>query len=131
MERLWLRPAHGRDKRRPSRQRPHRRGRLVSLDETLPDRRGGVRRKPRTWRKGRYYLSLFRADQLLPELFAGKRADGQRTAASWQPGQPGYWCEDAALRHFQRLRRGALPERQFPERTHSHHRDYSHGETTL
>jgi len=37
---------------------------------------------------------------VITELFAGKRADRQRAAASRQPGQPGLGREDAALRHF-------------------------------
>ena len=77
---------------------------------------------------GTSFLYL-RADQSLPELRAGERADGQRPARP--PGQPDLGREDAALRQLQRLPRGALPGRRVADRPHARHRHQPRGQRAL
>jgi len=68
--------------------RAHRRGRLLSPDETLQARRGGIRRGPLGPAAGSAPASWFPSDQSVPELLAGKTTDrdAQRAAsvgAAW------------------------------------------------
>jgi hypothetical protein len=96
-----LPPGHGRLERQSRRQQPRRRGRLLQPDEEVPDRRGGFRRRPRAGRSDRHQLPGVRANEPVPELFIGERADRQRPESS--PGQPGLGRQETFLRQLQRL----------------------------
>ena len=90
----------------------------------------GFRRGTWARRKDRHQLPIFRANQSLPELFAGKRADGQRPCrgrhGNLVSGVKRRLSDSSSVYAEERYQNGASLDR-----SHARHRNQPHGKRTL